>query len=142
MKINPIRNISLKNVPQPVNWVTPKLRNCDFCGCDKFFSMRCLHYFVKALYGAADTVLPFSSSHSDCWSSIPQTASTRWCCAVKTAPLQTPGLPPSTPTSPPCCHRSWLTSTPTWEPRHHPPHTPISNTSAGWLNRYLRLLLL
>lgn len=77
--------------------------------------------------------------NSDCWSSIPQTASTRWCYAVKTAPPPTPGSLPSTPTLLPCCHRSWLTSMPTWGPLPRPPHTPIWNISAGWLNRYLKL---
>lgn len=79
-------------------------------------------------------------SDSGCWSFTHQTANIRWCCAAKTPPQQTPGSLPSTQTLPPCCHKSWLTSTPTWEPRRQPPHTPTSNTSAGWPSRYLKLI--
>lgn len=73
---------------------------------------------------------------SGCWSFTRQTANIRWCCAAKTPPPLTPGSLPSTQTLPPCCHKSWLTSTPTWEPHPRPPRTPTSNTSAGWLSRY------
>lgn len=90
-------------------------------------------------FSAAALLVSFSPTSGDynlcpgvgCWSSTRQTASIRWCCDAKTPPRLTPGSLPCTQTSPPCCRKSWLTSTPTWEPRCQHPPTPTSNTSAG-----------
>lgn len=96
------------------------IKKCGWSVCVCFLKS---HGFGDARFRPTPANIFCLCSFSDCWSSIPLMGSTQWYFAVKMPPLPTPGSLPSTPISPPCSYRLWLTSMLTWEPLPRSPHS-------------------